>query len=233
MSLVRAQLPEPNKDRPEMGGFCLSLYKLHIILDLALLLKLFGASMYIRYIKHNERKGMKKVTNALAGVAITVVTVMAFSVPAFALTGANAAAKTAAQAARCTVLTAKIDEHIAKINAAFAKQVAMYEKHDAKVDALIAKAKTAGADTTKAEADLQTWEDQTVAIKNARTQVVTELSTIKNLQCVDQKDQYKQGLTSAKTELLNIRTMQINKKSFFINTVKPDLQALRDQLKQQ
>lgn len=176
---------------------------------------------------------MKQSLKMLTGAVVAVVAISASAVPAFAQSGTTAEAKAAAQAAKCTTLTAKIDDHITKINAAIAKQTAIYDKHDAKVEALLIKAKTAGADTTKAEADLQTWEGQTAAIKSARNQVISDLSALKNLQCADQKDQYKQGLANAKAQLQNIRTLQNNKKAYFTSTVKPDLQAIRDQLKKQ
>lgn len=169
----------------------------------------------------------------LAGAFIATLAITASTVPAFAQNEANTEVKAATLAAKCSTLTTKIDDHITKINAAIAKQTAIYDKHDAKVEALLAKAKAAGADTTKAEADLQTWEGQTTAIKNARNQVITDLNALKDLQCADQKDQYKQGLANAKIQLQNIRTLQNNKKAYFTSTVKPDLQAIRDQLKNQ
>jgi uncharacterized coiled-coil protein SlyX len=176
---------------------------------------------------------MKQSTKMLAGAFITTLAITASTVPAFAQSGVNAEVKAATLAAKCTTLTTKIDDHITKINAAIAKQTATYDKHDAKVEALIAKAKAAGADTTKAEADLQAWEGQTTAVKNARSQVITDLNALKGLQCADQKDQYKQGLANAKIQLQDIRTLQNNKKAYFTSTIKPDLQAIRDQLKNQ
>jgi len=176
---------------------------------------------------------MKLSIKMLTGALVATLTITASTVPAFAQSGVNEEAKAAARAAKCTTLTTKIDDHITKINAAITKQTAIYDRHDAKVEALLAKAKAAGADTTKAEADLQTWEGQTTAIKNARNQVISDLNALKDLQCATQKDQYKQGLANAKTQLQNIRTLQNNKKAYYTSTVKPDLQAIRDQLKNQ
>jgi len=176
---------------------------------------------------------MSKSAKIFMSAVVVATAISAVPVSAQKVPGANAEVKAAKVQAKCDTLTTKIDTHISRANAAINKQAAIYDKHDARVDALINKAKTAGLDTSKAEADLATWEAKTAAIKTARDQVISDLNTIKSQQCADQKDQYKQGLASAKTSLTSIRAMQNDRKAYFKSTVKPDLQDLRNQLKNQ
>lgn len=142
-------------------------------------------------------------------------------------------AKTDLKATKCENKTARIDAHINKINNAIDKQAAIYTKHDAKVDAIIAQAKAAGIDTSKAEADVSNWEAQTLAIKTQRTQILGELNALKNLQCSDQQAQFKQTLANIKIELANLRSLQAAKKAFYNSTIRPDLQAIKVQLNKQ
>ena len=174
---------------------------------------------------------MKQSMKVLGSAFIIATTVGMTSGTVLAQPGDKAQVKAAQTTAKCESLTSKIDSHITKITSGINKQTAIYDKHDAKISELIAKAKEAGVDTSKAEADLQTWKDQTAAIKDGRSQVVANLTTIKGQQCSDQKDQYKQGLENAKSQLRSLRDLQNQKKAFYRSTIKPDLQAIREQLK--
>jgi hypothetical protein len=173
---------------------------------------------------------VKQSMKLLGSAFIITATISMSSGTVLAQSENRAEVKAAQTAVRCETLTSKIDGHITKITTGINKQAAIYDKHDAKISQLITKAKEAGVDTTKAEANLQIWKDQTVAIKDGRNQVISSLTTIKGQQCADQKEQYKQGLESAKSQLRSLRDLQNQKKAFYRSTIKPDLQALRDQL---
>ena len=173
---------------------------------------------------------MRGSIKVLGSAFIIAASVTMTSGTVLAQPGDKAQVKSAQAAAKCETLTSKIDGHITKITTGINKQTAIYDKHDAKISELITKAKAAGIDTTKAEASLQTWKDQTVAIKDGRNQIIANLTTIKGQQCQDQKEQYKQGLENAKSQLRSLRDLQNQKKAFYRSTIKPDLQAIRDQL---
>jgi hypothetical protein len=159
-------------------------------------------------------------------VAVTTITSLG-SGPVFAQTSKQPKDSTA----RCVKLTHKIEARTTKISAHLTKSEATYTKHDAKVQTLITKAKTAGLNTDKAQADLQTWQSQTAAIHTAKNQVVTKLNTAKSLPCSDDPSAVKAAISGAKEQVKAIEGLKQTKQSYFKNTMKPDLKALRDQLK--
>ena len=153
------------------------------------------------------------------------------SSPALASSQITTVGIASAGAKDCTNLTARIDGQINKIQTSIGKQTATYEKQDSKVAQLIARAKTANVDTSKAELDLNTWVSQTNQIETLKADLITELTGLKNLQCADQKTQYKQSLAGVKAKLTEIKDLQKAKKAFFATTLKVDLQQISASLR--
>ena len=169
---------------------------------------------------------MKIRTKSSIVASFLVISTATFSGPAFASSQIPAGNIATAGAKDCTNLTARIDGQITKIATSIGKQTATYDKQDSKVAQLITRAKAASVDTSKAELDLNTWVAQTNQIKTLKTDLISELTNLKNLQCADQKTQYKQSLAGVKAKLVEIKDLQKAKKSFFATTLKVDLQQI-------
>ncbi len=168
---------------------------------------------------------MKKLL--ASSLAIVTVATSLGATPVFAQTTSqsqNAVAK-------CSKLSARIGSRIAKVDARLSKRQAMYTKHDAEVQKLITKAKAAGINTDKAQADLQTWEGQTTAVKNAMTAIVTKLNSAKNLSCTNDPAAVKTAVQAAKDQVTVVENLRHTKQAYFTGTLKPDLTTLRDQVK--
>lgn len=132
---------------------------------------------------------------------------------------------------KCAKLSSRIDARTAKITTRLSKTEATYAKHDARVQALLTKARTSGVNTDKAQADLQTWQSQTTAIHSAKGQVITKLNTAKSLSCSNDPSAVKAAVQGAKDQIKIVEGLKQTKQAYFKNTLQPDLKALRDQLK--
>ncbi len=186
----------------------------------------------IQYRLVNNKEKMKKQNIII--ISMITFSILAFSIPAVAANNTvKQATKEAVQTIRCDGLSAKIDKHINRLTAELNKRIVLYEKHDSKIKILIDKSKTLGIDTAKAEADWQIWQQKTISLKTARTQVIIDLQSAKAKECPTQIDNYRVGLTTVKVQMAAIRKLQQDKKTFFSSTLKPDLQSISDQLKAQ
>lgn len=168
---------------------------------------------------------------AAIGLSLAI-SVAGVTTPALAKNTTHSLVVKTAGGQKCNNLTARIDALIIKIDKSLEKQTATYDKQDAIVNRLIVRAKAANIDTTKTEADLNNWIAQTNQIKTAQTNLLADLNNLKSLQCTDQKAQFKQVLSVAKTQLSTIKDLQTAKKTFFATTLKIDLQQLSLSLKQ-
>lgn len=134
---------------------------------------------------------------------------------------------------RCVAAEKNFTTRSGKLVERIQKREALYDKEDKKVSDLLQKAKDKGVDTSKAQADLDTWKDKTSQLKTARQTLADKLKADSQVDCNSaSKGQFKTARQDAKDQLTKIADIQQAKKSFFTGTLKPDLKAVRDQLKQ-
>lgn len=170
------------------------------------------------------------------GTTLAFGAVVLAPVSGFAQTNTVNATQPPANQQKVTQRCENVEKHLStrsqKLLDRIQKREALYSKEDNKVQALLQKAKDKGVDTSKAQTDLDTWKDKTTQLKTARQALADSLKSAAQTDCgTASKGQFNTVREAGKDQLKKIAAIHNDKQSYFKNTLKPDLKALRDELK--
>lgn len=135
----------------------------------------------------------------------------------------------AAITAKCTQRTAKIGEKINRFNANADHPRLL--KIQERLTQLISTLQAKNIDTTKLASDLATLKTKSDGCKNAYGLFIAKLQATKNFTCGQSDGQFAAALATARTEKEKAKTACQDARNFVRNTVKGDLQAIREQLR--
>jgi hypothetical protein len=129
--------------------------------------------------------------------------------------------------ARCDEIEARITQRIATMGERKGAHTEQYAKLQTKVGELITKAKAAGYDTTALEADLVVLKAKVTTFTAARDAEVAALEATQTSSCGGSEGEFKQKLTSSRTELKAVRAAVKDIHDYLKDTVRPAVLALR------
>lgn len=130
---------------------------------------------------------------------------------------------------RCDIVNKRIDERINR-----------YKQHSDDVEARMARVtdrmnefvnrlESKGYDVSKVRADLTKLEEMRNTRRSLYTAFISELEETKQFDCGDSEGAFKTALSEARTALTKWRDQIKANREFIKNTLRPDLQALKEQ----
>lgn len=136
------------------------------------------------------------------------------------------------QAQKCDKVTARINNQIEKFNANKDKHIQNYQNTKDKVTDMVTRVKNEkGADTTKLEADLKTLDSKIQTFASDYATFIKTLESTKTLACGNSDGEFKNALALSRTQLATSKQDAAAVRSFIKDTIRPDVQAIRDQIK--
>lgn len=106
----------------------------------------------------------------------------------------------------------------------------VYGNMQTRLSRLVAKIKTAGADTTKLEADLTILATKIATLKTTQATFMTALQETQAAACGKSEGEFKGKMDQARKVPAEIQAARKDIKTFFQTTIKTDLQAIRKTL---
>lgn len=166
-----------------------------------------------------------KKTSLLAATTL----VLAVS-PLFALTSTvEATTVSPVVQARCDLINSRIDLRINNFNANKETHIQRYQNIKTNVTNLVTYLKSKGYDTSKLETDLATLNTMVVTFGTDYSSFITKLEAAKQFTCGQSDGQFKAKIEEARAQLTIARTQAKDIRVFIVGTIRPDLQALRNQ----
>ncbi len=144
-----------------------------------------------------------------------------FAPPAFAIT--------AQEQARCDRINARIDNHIARFDAAKERHFTRYHSVKDRIKARLDRLDSKGYNTQQARIDLKTFDDKIKHTERNYAIVIDKLNTAKTFTCGQSQGQFKQAIKDAKAQLDIVRADVTDMKNYWHDTLKVDIQNLRAQ----
>lgn len=129
----------------------------------------------------------------------------------------------------CVNAEARIGNRITILTNAKTRHQAAYERGRERYSNLVTKLKANGYDTTTLEADLATWNTKILAFGTAFNDHLDALKETQAFECGNSNGAFLDSLENARSKLLAVRTAAIEARSYWLTTVKPDLQAIKTQ----
>ncbi len=129
----------------------------------------------------------------------------------------------------CANAETRIANRITILTNAKTRHQAAYQRGKERYSNLVAKLKDKGYDTAKLEADLATWNTKILAFSTAFTTHLDALQATQEFECGNSNGAFLESLEDARSKLLTVRTAAIDARSYWLNTIKPDLQAIKSQ----
>ncbi len=164
-----------------------------------------------------------RLVPVLLGIAVTV---SAVPIAVEAVDGTRLAAVTKAV---CANAETRIANRITMLTNAKTRHQTAYQRGKDRYSSLVTKLKEKGYDTAKLEADLATWNTKILAFGTAFNDHLDALKAAQHFECGTSNGAFLTSLETARTKLLAVRTAAVDARSYWLNTVKPDLLALKSQ----
>lgn len=131
----------------------------------------------------------------------------------------------------CSAVTTKITSRIKYFNVNRNKHVDNYIAAKSKIVGLVDKLEAKGYDVSKVRTDLVQYDALLKAFADSYSLYITDLTATQNYACGKNEGEFRSQLLAARTQLRAVRTADQAVKSFFRETLKPDLQALKEQIR--
>lgn len=109
----------------------------------------------------------------------------------------------------------------------------VYGNMKTRLERLLARLKTAGADTTQLEKDLQTLYAKIDKLKTDQATFIATLKDTQSFACGKSEGEFKTKINEARKVPANLKTDREDIKNFFQTTIKTDLQEIRTKLASQ
>lgn len=162
-------------------------------------------------------------------IGIGVALAFAVSVAPIATQAVDTPRKDAVTKAICTNAEARIGNRITVLTDAKTRHQTAYQRGVERYSGLVTALKAKGYDTVKLEADLKAWNTKILAFGTAFTAHLDALKATQAAECGTSNGAFLDSLDDARTKLLPVRTAAVDARSYWLNTVKPDLLALKSQ----
>jgi hypothetical protein len=140
-------------------------------------------------------------------------------------------ARNAAAIARCEVITTNITTQITRFEQGKSARVESFQSIKTKLDDLIKKLEGKNIDTATLKAYLAVLDGKIKATKDKHESYVTTLSNTKTSSCGKAEVEFKSSLEQARTELKSVRDSAKDVQDYIQNTIRPEVQKIRDQIK--
>jgi hypothetical protein len=133
----------------------------------------------------------------------------------------------------CANIEAKIQIKISSFDANKARQLNAYLNMKDRLVALNGKLVARGLDTSDLQADLVTLDGKINKFAADYKAYIDSLRATKNYACGQSQGQFVAKLKEAKTLLLEVHKDVLDIRSFYVSTIKPDLQEIKKQISAQ
>lgn len=162
------------------------------------------------------------VNFAQAEITLTGLTAQTGDLPT-----ANANGQQVGQA--CSIFGDKVDIKIGNYDLRKTKHQTVYDNLKSRLINLSEKLTAKGYDTSDLKADLVVLDQKIKKFVTDYQAYVDKLKATKQYTCGESKGQYRTAFKDAKTALVAVRKDASDIRSYFVNTIKPDLIAIRAQ----
>ena len=137
------------------------------------------------------------------------------------------------QEKRCEVAQKRIQNRIGQLKNNREMYNTVYGNMKARLDRLVKRLESKNLDTSKLSQDMETLNAKIDQLKSDYQDFIDAMTNSQNTVCNENKEQFKNQLTAAREKVAEIKKERAAIKNFFLTTIKPDLQALREQIQEQ
>jgi len=107
----------------------------------------------------------------------------------------------------------------------------VYKRLKERIRNMVTRLENNGIDASKLEDDLAVLEQKINQVSSSYDTFIAGLEETKTYACGESEGQFRTKLQEAKKLMANVRTGRQETRSFVVNTIIPDIKALREQLK--
>ncbi|RJR27021.1 hypothetical protein C4561_04570 [candidate division WWE3 bacterium] len=136
------------------------------------------------------------------------------------------------RAERCDIVEGQMDARIDQYRAAQENHLARYTALKEKLANLITRLEEQGYDVTKLQEDLLVLEDKIAVLTQRFEEFVVQLEETTNFECGDSNGDFLTAMQESRNALSLVRQSALDVKNYYVNTVKQDIVALRDQIRE-
>lgn len=130
---------------------------------------------------------------------------------------------------RCEAVTSKVTERVEKFDNNRQDNVIKHKRMVDGVKKIVEKLKEKGYDVTKLEADLKELDSKIVTAAKDFEVFITLLRESKSFACGESQGQFTAKMAEAKKQLAVVKQDRMAIREYFVNTIKPDIKAVREQ----
>lgn len=141
----------------------------------------------------------------------------------------RAVTRAAVTEAICRRAETRIGLRIDTLTGVRTRRVAAYQKGVDQYKALVDSLDAKGYDTTKLKADLKTWNEKILAFGAAFTDHLDALKNTQNYSCGNSNGAFIDSLEDARSKLGTVRADAVAARSYWFDTIRPDLLAIKNQ----
>lgn len=132
---------------------------------------------------------------------------------------------------RCNLITQRVDLIINKYNTTKKLHLERYQNIKTRVEKLTTNLGAKGFDVSKLQTDLQQLNSLILTFSNQYQSFIGQLTESKSLVCGNGSGDYKAKVQESRATLLTARETSLDIRALINNTIRPDIQALREQVK--
>jgi hypothetical protein len=132
---------------------------------------------------------------------------------------------------RCKNIETRIETRINRYDNNQNRDVTVYANLKSRLDKLVERLKLRSLDTSKLETDLKTLDEKIAKAQTDYETFINGLKETQNLACGESQGQFSGKLGEARKVILTVRQDRIDIRNFLRNTIRPDIQALREKLR--
>ena len=137
-----------------------------------------------------------------------------------------------ARAERCDIVEGQMDARIDQYRAAQENHLERYTALKEKLSNLITRLEEQGYDVTTLQNDLIVLEEKIAVLSQRFEEFVVELEETTNFECGDSNGDFLTAMQESRNALALVRQAALDVKNYYVNTVKKDIIALRDQIRE-
>lgn len=139
------------------------------------------------------------------------------------------ATKALKAAAHCEIIEEKVGLKVARFTNNMSRRQAFYHRFANRVEKIITKFEAAGYDVTKLKADLVVLNQKITTYEQAKTSYIALLKQTQAYSCGNSEGEFAAKLTEAKTQLVKVRQANLDVRTYYQTTIRPDILALKQQ----
>lgn len=143
----------------------------------------------------------------------------------------NVAKKEALSAARCAKVESQVVLKVTRFEANLSRRHAFFNRFSKRVEKLIAKFDEGGYDTTKLKADQIILNQKIEAYAAAKTAYIVILKESQQYACGKSEGEFRSKILDAKEALDEARLANLAVKTYYQETIRPDINALKAQVR--